>query len=147
VPVIIGGAEVNHFPKKGAPAPIPTAMGKGGGRWTRTWRLSLIYKKYSETQFVNTRAALKLPSCPQHCMFAFGGIVLQKSFGGNQRNFLGPLMRFVRRDVRDHIAYQKNGHGASYRRYKALQLRSCPKIDFSEIFGVDRFSSFATQSP
>src|ERR1700693_3534658 len=35
----------------------------------------------------------------------FRGIVLQKSFGGDERNFLGPLMRFARRDVREHIAY------------------------------------------
>ena len=47
----------------------------------------------------------------------FVPIVLQKSFWGGERNFLGPLMRFVRRDVRDLIAHQKNGHGASYRRY------------------------------
>jgi hypothetical protein len=26
-------------------------------------------------------------------------ILLQKSFGGDERNFLGPLMRFVRSDV------------------------------------------------
>jgi len=50
-------------------------------------------------------------------------IVLQKSFGADERNFLGPLMRFVRRDVRDHLAYQKNGHGATYRRHRALQRR------------------------
>ena len=36
--------------------------------------------------------------------------MLQKSFEGDERNFLGPLMRFVRRDVRDLIAYQKNSH-------------------------------------
>ena len=48
-------------------------------------------------------------------------ILLQKSFGGDERNFLGPLMRFARRDVRDHIAYQKNDHGASYRPRGALQ--------------------------
>jgi len=46
-------------------------------------------------------------------------IVLQKSFGGGERNFLGPLMRFVRRDVRDLIAHQKNGHGVPYRRHRA----------------------------
>jgi len=32
----------------------------------------------------------------------------KKSFGGNKRNFLKLLMRFVRSDVRDHIASQKN---------------------------------------
>ena len=73
-------------------------------------------------------------------MSAFRGILLQKSFGGDERNFLGPLMRFVRRDVRDLIAHQKNGHGASYRRRNRL------KFDFREIFGVVRFSTFATLS-
>jgi hypothetical protein len=73
-------------------------------------------------------------------------ILLQKSFGGDERNFLGPLMRFVRRDVRDLIAHQKNGHGASYRRHRVLQRRSRLKFDFREIFGVVRFSTFATLS-
>jgi len=72
--------------------------------------------------------------------------MLQKSFGGDERNFLGPLMRFVRRDVRDLIAHQKNDHGASYRRHRVLQRRSCLKFDFREIFGVVRFSTFATES-
>jgi len=55
-------------------------------------------------------------------------------------------MRFVRRDLRDLIAHQKNGHGASYRRHRVLQQRSRPKFDFREIFGVVRFSTFATLS-
>jgi hypothetical protein len=55
-------------------------------------------------------------------------------------------MRFVRRDVRDLIAHQKNGHGASYRRHRVLQRRSRLKFDFREIFGVVRFSTFATLS-
>jgi hypothetical protein len=55
-------------------------------------------------------------------------------------------MRFVRRDVRDLIAHQKNGHGASYRRHRALQRRSRLKFDFREILGVVRFSTFATLS-
>src|SRR5271163_1816714 len=76
----------------------------------------------------------------------FAPILLQKSFGGDERNFLGPLMRFVRRDVRDLIAHLKNGHGASYRRHRVLQRRSCPKFDFREIFVVVRFSTFATLS-
>jgi hypothetical protein len=79
-------------------------------------------------------------------MSAVEGILLQKSFGGDERNFLGPLMRFVRRDVRDLIAHQKNGHGASYRRHRVLQRRSRLKFDFREIFGVVRFSTFATLS-
>jgi hypothetical protein len=53
-------------------------------------------------------------------------------------------MSFVRRDVRDLIAHQKNGHGASYRRHRVLQRQSRPKFGFREIFGVVRFSTFAT---
>jgi hypothetical protein len=52
---------------------------------------------------------------------AFRPILLQKSFAGDERNFLGPLMRFALRDVRDHIACQKNDHGPSYRPRWALQ--------------------------
>jgi hypothetical protein len=34
-------------------------------------------------------------------------IVLKKSFWGDERNFLGPLMPFARGDVRDHIVSHK----------------------------------------
>ena len=37
----------------------------------------------------------------------------KKFFGGNKQNFLKLLTRFVRSDVRDYIAYQKNDHGPS----------------------------------
>jgi hypothetical protein len=47
--------------------------------------------------------------------------LLQKSFLGDERNFLGPLMRFVCGDVRDLIVSRKNDHGSSHRRYRALQ--------------------------
>jgi hypothetical protein len=70
----------------------------------------------------------------------------KKSFGGNKRNFLKLLMRFVRSDVRDHIVSQKNDHGPSYRHYRASQRRSSPKITICEIFGVVRFSTFSTAS-
>jgi len=55
-------------------------------------------------------------------------------------------MRFARGDVRDHIISRKNDHGPAYRRYGPLQRQRLTKIDFREIFGVVRFSSFATQS-
>ena len=70
----------------------------------------------------------------------------KKSFGGNKRNFLKLLMRFVRSDVRDHIASQKIDYGHSYRHYGASQRRSSPKITICEIFGVVRFSTFSTAS-
>ena len=43
-------------------------------------------------------------------------IVLKKSFLGDERNFLGPLMRFARGDVRDHIVSHKIDHEPSYLR-------------------------------
>jgi hypothetical protein len=46
---------------------------------------------------------------------SFWQIVLQKSFLAGDGNFLEPLMRFARGDVRDHIALHKNDHGPSYR--------------------------------
>jgi len=38
-------------------------------------------------------------------------IVLKKSFLAEQRKFLGPLMRFVRGNVRDHIDSPKIDYG------------------------------------
>ena len=37
--------------------------------------------------------------------------MLQKSFWGDERKFLEPLMRFARGDVRDHIVSSKIDHG------------------------------------
>ena len=58
----------------------------------------------------------------------------KKSFRGNKRNFLKLLMRFVRSDVRDHIASQKNDHDL---RIDTKEHRN------GEIFGVVRFSGRA----
>jgi hypothetical protein len=55
-------------------------------------------------------------------------------------------MRFARGDMRDQIVSCKNDHGASYRRYGVLQWWSRQKIKVCEIFGVVRFSTFATIS-
>jgi hypothetical protein len=41
----------------------------------------------------------------------FVPILLQKSFWGDERNFLEPLMRFTRGDVRDHIVSSKIDQG------------------------------------
>jgi hypothetical protein len=79
-------------------------------------------------------------------MSAVEVIVLKKSFWGDERKFLEPLMRFARGGMRDHIVSHKNDHGASYRRYGVLPWRSRKKINFCEIFGVVRFSTFATLS-
>jgi hypothetical protein len=73
--------------------------------------------------------------------------VLKKSFWGDERKFLEPLMRFARGDMRDHMVSHKNDHGASYRRYGVSPWRSWLKINLCEIFGVVRFSTFATLSP
>src|SRR6266446_6884548 len=79
-------------------------------------------------------------------MSAVEVIVLKKSFWGDERKFLEPLMRFARGGMRDHIVSHKNDHGASYRRYGVLPWRSRLKINFCEIFDVVRFSTFATLS-
>ena len=39
-------------------------------------------------------------------------ILLQKSFWGDERNFLEPLMRFTSGDVRDHIVSSKIDQGS-----------------------------------
>ena len=54
-------------------------------------------------------------------------------------------MRFACDDMRDHIVSHKND-GASYRCYGVLPWWSRLKINFCEIFGVVRFSTFATLS-
>jgi len=46
---------------------------------------------------------------------------VEKSFLGDERSFLGPLMRFARGDVRDHIVSHRNDHRSAYRRCRALQ--------------------------
>jgi hypothetical protein len=51
----------------------------------------------------------------------FWRIVLKKSFSPGKRKFLGPLMRFGHRNVRDHIISVKNDHRPAYRHYEALQ--------------------------
>jgi hypothetical protein len=72
--------------------------------------------------------------------------VLKKSFWGDDQNFSGPLMRFARGDMGDHIVSHKNDHGPSYRPYRALQREERLRIDFREIIGAARFSTFATLS-
>ena len=60
---------------------------------------------------------------------------------------IGPLMRFVCGDVRNLIVSHQTDHGPAHRRYRALQRRRCLEINFREIFGIVRFSTFATKSP
>jgi hypothetical protein len=55
-------------------------------------------------------------------------------------------MRFVCGDVRVLIVSYKNDHGPSRCRYRALQWQRFLKICFREIYGVVRFSTFATIS-
>jgi len=55
-------------------------------------------------------------------------------------------MRFARDDMGDHIVSRKNDRGPSYRHYRTLQRQECPRINFREIFGAARFSTFATIS-
>src|SRR6516225_2814229 len=58
----------------------------------------------------------------------------KKPFGGNKQDFLKLLMGFVRSDVRDHIASQKNDHGPSYRHYRASQRRGMRRTPQRQAF-------------
>jgi len=55
-------------------------------------------------------------------------------------------MRFARGDLRDHIVSYQNDYRPSYWLQRALRLQESLKIGFREIFGVIRFSTFATIS-
>jgi hypothetical protein len=55
---------------------------------------------------------------------ALGRCCRKSILGGNKQDFLKLLMGFVRSDVRDHIASQKDDHGPSYRHYRASQRDS-----------------------
>jgi hypothetical protein len=77
---------------------------------------------------------------------SFWRTVLKKSFLGDERNFLGPLMRSARDDVRGpHRFAQKRPPTIG----SALQIISAAEtsgINFGEILGVVRFSTFSTVS-
>jgi hypothetical protein len=55
-------------------------------------------------------------------------------------------MRFARSDMRGYVVSHKNDYGASHWLYGVLQWRSRLKINFCEILGAGRFSTFATKS-
>src|SRR5258708_34321281 len=55
-------------------------------------------------------------------------------------------MRSARGDVRDHIVSHRNDHRPPYLSYRSLRRRRPLKIDIRAIFGVARFSTFATVS-
>ena len=46
-------------------------------------------------------------------MVRYAADIVAKVFLGDKRNFLEPLIRFARGDVRDHIVSHKNDHGPS----------------------------------
>ena len=76
--------------------------------------------------------------------------MLQKSFGRDERNFLEPWMLIVSSDVRDHIASQKNDHGASYPLLQSIATMESSKhqrlrdfwrrsiFDFCNTIGMNR---------
>jgi hypothetical protein len=70
---------------------------------------------------------------------------VEKVFLADGRKFLG-LLRFVCGDVRDHIVSPKIDQGPLQRRYSPLQRQTRLEINLREIFGVVRFSTFATVS-
>jgi hypothetical protein len=57
--------------------------------------------------------------------------IVAKDFLGDERNFLGPLMRFACGDVRELIVSHKTNHGPAHRRYRALQQWRSLNIAFA----------------
>src|SRR5258705_6091622 len=70
----------------------------------------------------------------------------KKSYWADERNFLAPLVRPTRGDVRDHIDSHKSDRRSSCLSYKGLQRRKQRKTDLREIFGAAEFSTFSTVS-
>lgn len=86
-------------------------------------RLQLGIEDCAKTCTVKSksRSASSRPEAYQLANDRSWRIVLKKSFLGDARNFLEPLMRFARGDVRDLIVSHKIDQGPSYRRHEALQ--------------------------
>jgi hypothetical protein len=72
--------------------------------------------------------------------------VLKKSFLGDARNFLGPLMRFARGDVRDLIVSHKIDQGPSYRRHEALHAKKSAFAEFSVLFDFRLLQQYLPQA-
>src|SRR5258708_30744404 len=70
----------------------------------------------------------------------------KKSFLADVRNFLAPLVRPARGNVRDHIESHKSDRRPSYMPYSGLRRRRQQKTDLREIFGTAQFWTFFTPS-
>src|SRR5258708_3811311 len=68
----------------------------------------------------------------------------KKSFLADVRNFLAPLVRPARGNVRDHIESHKSDRRPSYMPYSGLRRRRQQKTDLREIFGAAQFWTFST---
>ena len=79
-------------------------------------------------------------------MSARRGIVLKKSSLADDGNFFRATDAFCAPGREGHIGSHKNDHGPLYPSSRALQRRRRLEINFREIFGVARFSTFATVS-
>jgi hypothetical protein len=77
----------------------------------------------------------------------FAPIVLKKSFLGDERDFLEPLMHFMRGDVRDHIVSRKSDHGPSYRRKELCCRRDVKKSTLAEVSGAFDFRLLQRNPP
>jgi hypothetical protein len=64
-----------------------------------------------------------------------------------ERKFIGPLMHFVRGDVRDRVASQNNDHGPSYWRYAVSRGRVVQKSTFARFLASFDFRLFQHYPP
>src|SRR5258708_38954391 len=70
----------------------------------------------------------------------------KKSLLADERNFLAPMVRPTRGNVRDHIESHKSDRRPSYMPYRGLRRRRQRKTDLRAIFGGAQFSTFSTAS-
>ena len=66
-------------------------------------------------------------------------ILLQKSFSSDERKFLGPLTRFTRGDVRDHIVSSKIDHGPRSGVEKRRRSREVQRSTFARFLALFDF--------
>jgi hypothetical protein len=69
----------------------------------------------------------------------FAPILFQKSFWGDERKLLEPMMRFTRGDVRDYIVSSKIDHGYRRGAKERRRRREAQRSTFARFFGLFDF--------
>src|SRR5260370_40757789 len=78
--------------------------------------------------------------------FSVCPMLSKKSFLADVRNFLAPLVRPARGNVRDHIESHKSDRRPSYMPYSGFRGREQQKTDLRQIFGAAQMWALSTTS-